>query len=306
MAIPTYQDIMRPLLEYLNGAGGSMELSPLREGLVKKFPEMTSEELEDYLGNGEKRFFNRVRWAVAHLKRAGFLCALKIAHYEITKTGRSAIATKAKIDRSYLMKHSKEYNESMQKSVGKSKQSVKTFKTQSDLFGDEITPEEEIDAAIERSNNALEAELLIQAREMSSGGFERLAVYLLLAMGYGSSGDVVGGSGDEGIDGIVRQDKLGVDKIYVQTKRYKRERRVQPKEIREFSGSLNEKMQKGIFFTTSSFTKGARQAAEKAPRSIVLIDGDQLAKLMFDYNVGCNSRERTLKSIEEEFFRRNS
>lgn len=305
MTIPTYQDIMRPLLEYLDSAGGSTELSPLREGLIGRFPLMSLQDLEDYLGSGEKRFFNRVRWAVAHLKFAGFLCTPRTAYYKITKAGRSAISTKAKINRPYLMKHSKDYREWIERLTAKSrrsKQLKKTSKKQLNIFDDEVTFDEEIDAAIEKNNDALKINLLAQAREMNPGGFERLVINLLMAMGYGTSGGVTGGSGDEGIDGVVQQDKLGVDKIYIQTKRYKKEKGVQPKEIREFSGSLNEKMQKGIFFTTSYFTKGAKQAAERSPRSIVLIDGEQLAELMFEYDIGCSSKECTLKQIKEEFF----
>ena len=298
MTIPTFEDVMRPLLEYLARANGVVELSPLREGLVKDFPEMTREEFARRLSNNERLFFNRIRWAINDLKRAGFIHSPRRAHYEITKSGRVAINDwQVKIDRDYLKENSDEYREYIERSIRRSKQlrqPTETIEIKTEHIDNEKTPDEEIDAAVEKNNNALEVELLAQAREMSSKGFEQLIANLLAAMGYGTS--------CKAIDGVIKQDKLGIDKIYVQTRKYKKEESVQPKEIREFSGSLSEKVQRGIFFTTSSFTIEAQQAAEKAPRSIVLVDGEELARLMLDYDIGCRSRNFVLKHIEEEFF----
>ena len=306
MAIPNFQDIMRPLLEYLAREKMVVELSPLREGLVKDFPEMTEEEFARLLSNKERLFFNRIRWAISELKRAGFIRSPERAHYEITEKGQAAVDDKnAKINRGYLMEHSDEYRGWVEESIRRSKlgQSKETIETKPEIRDNEKTPDEEIDAAIQEINEALAADLLERARELSPEKFEHLAVDLLLAMDYGASGEALGRSGDGCIDGVIKQDKLGIDRIYIQAKRYSEGNNVDAREVRDFAGALEMKrMQKGIFVTTSSFTPDARQTVQQMQKHIILIDGKQLAKLMVDYNVGCTSINLVRKEVKEDYF----
>lgn len=154
----------------------------------------------------------------------------------------------------------------------------------------------------------LAVDLLDRVRDATPEFFEDLIVELLLSMGYGgASGDAgrrIGGSGDGGVDGVIDQDPLGVDQIYVQAKRYKEGNNIAPSAIRDFFGALNlKKAQKGIFFTTSAFSGDAIQTAKDLGMRIVLIDGERLAKLMLKYNIGCRDEEILyLKKIDEEFF----
>lgn len=308
--MPTFQDIMRPLLEYLAREGGSAELSHLREGLINDFPEMTEEEFAIHLSSGERLFFNRTRWAINELKRAGFIISPERAHYAITKSGRDAAADKrARIDRRYLKEYSKEYSEWFQESTRRAKRSGQPRETDEPTSnagqGDyDATPDEEVDAAIHEIHTILKVDILERTRRVSDKRFEQLAVDLLLAMGYGDSGERVGGRGDGGIDGIVYQDRLGFEKIYIQAKRYGESNNVSPNLVRDFSGALDTKgMRKGVFITTSSFSDEAREAAESMQKQIILIDGKELANLMVQYNVGCSEKPLVLKAMEENFFR---
>ena len=306
MVVPNFQDIMRPLLEYLEREKNIVALSPLREGLVKDFPEMTEEEFAERLSNNERLFFNRIRWAINDLKRAGFIRSSERAHYEITEKGQTAVNdTNAKINRDYLIGHSDEYREWLEKSIRRSRsgQSKEATETKTETRNNEKTPDEEIDAAIQEINEALAEDLLERARELSPEKFEHLAVDLLLAMDYGASGESLGRSGDGGIDGVIKQDKLGVDRIYIQAKRYGEGNNVGAREIRDFAGALEMKrMQKGIFVTTSLFTSDAKQTVQQMQKHIILVDGKQLAKLMVDYNVGCTPINLVRKEVKEDYF----
>ncbi len=172
---------------------------------------------------------------------------------------------------------------------------------------DLVTPDETLRQAHQTINAALAADLLDRVREASPAFFERLIVDLLLAMGYGGTseeaGRALGKSGDDGVDGVIDQDPLGVDQIYIQAKRYAAGNAIGAGAIRDFFGALSlKKVQKGIFVTTSTFSPSAVQTARELMR-IVLIDGDQLAKLMIRYNIGCRDEEILhLKKVDEDFF----
>ena len=172
----------------------------------------------------------------------------------------------------------------------------------------EATPEETLRAAYERINTSVAIELIERLRSGTPAFFENMIVSLLLAMGYGGSsedaGRAIGQSGDDGVDGVIDQDPLGVDQIYIQAKRYAENNHVGPAAIRDFYGSLSlKKAQKGIFVTTSGFTKSAADTARQLGSRIVLIDGPQLGRLMVRYNVGCRDQDVIhIKRIDEDFF----
>ena len=307
MAVPTWQDIMRPFLERLARAEGSVRFSDLCEDLGKCFPQMTKQEFEnDRLASGQRRFLNRVGWTANELKHANFIRSPKRAYYEITKSGRFVIEDEdVKIDRHYLIEHSEEYREYADRLAKKSRKLEQSRETIAKITNqdDERTPDEEIDDAIQKINESLAKDILERTREISPESFGQLTIDLLLAMGYDASGEVFGRSGDDGIDGIIRQDKLGIDRIYIQAKRYREGNSVAAREVRDFSGALEMKrMHKGIFVTTSSFTLDAKQTVRQMQKHIILIDGKQLAKLMVDYNVGCIPINLVRKEVKEDYF----
>lgn len=319
MAIPTYQEVMRPLLEYLAEANGEVRFSDLCEGLVNYFPGMTREELEgDRLpSSGQPRFVNRVGWAVLELKHAALTHSPRYAYHEITPRGREAIADEnTEINRRYLMQYS-EFREYVE-GIDRNKRSQKPEQPKQEIIEDEKnldeetsvqddwkTPDEQIDSAIsaiEKINNDLEERLLDRAREIEPGRFEQIVVELLIAMGYGSFGERLGQRGDGGVDGVINQDALGVDRIYIQAKRFN-EANVTPSHVRDFNGALDMKgVHKGIFVTTSSFSSDAKESVQQMQKNIILIDGKQLAKLMVCYNIGCTEKKLVVKEMKEEFF----
>ena len=312
MPLPAYQEIMRPLLECLAKKGRSVKFSDLCEDLTEYFPQMTREEFEeDRHATGQRRFLNRTGWAVLELKHAKLTHSPKYGHHEITQRGKDAIANKnTKIDREHLMQYS-EYREYVEKnkSSQKTKQSItsilseqKTFNGEIDIQDDDKTLDEKIYAMVEENDNILEKEILEEVRRIKPKRFEQLVVELLLKMGYGVSGEAIGGRGDGGIDGVINQDKLGVDRIYIQAKRYNEDANITPNQVREFSGALNRGIGKGIFFTTSSFTRQAEEEAEKAEKHIILIDGKELSRLMVQHDVGCTSKKVFVKEIKKDFF----
>lgn len=313
MPVPTYQEIMRPLLEYLAKAEEKVSFSAICEGIAGDFPQMTREEFEEErLASGHRRFLNRAGWAVVALNRAVLIHSPKYGYHEITQRGKDAIADKnVKIDRKHLMQYS-EYREYVkgQKKPQKTKQSEPDAHDDGEVFNEEMdtqddwkTPGDEIDSAIEEINNDLEEKLLKRTREIEPGRFERIVVELLMAMGYGVSGKALGRSGDRGIDGVINQDTLGVDKIYIQAKRYGEANSVPSREVRDFSGALDMKgVHKGIFVTTSSFSSEAKESVQQMQKNIILIDGEHLAKLMVRHNIGCTEKNLVMKEMKEDFF----
>lgn len=313
MPVPPYQEIMRPLLEYLAEANKKVKFSDLCEDLAERFPQMTKEEFkEDCNATGQRRFLNRAGWAVLELKRAMLTRSPSYGYHEITQRGKEAIVDKdANIDRVYLMQYPefREYAKGNKKSQ-EPKQPEQEIRDDEENFDEEVnvldgwkTPNDEIDSAIEEINNDLEEKLLDRTREIEPGRFERVVVELLMAMGYGVSGEALGRSGDRGVDGVINQDMLGVDKIYIQAKRYGEANSVPSREVRDFSGALDMKgVNKGIFVTTSFFSHEAKESVQQMQKNIILIDGEHLAKLMVRHNIGCTEKKLVMKEMKEDFF----
>lgn len=291
--IPPFNAFFRPVLEFANA--GEVNLQQVIDEIAVKF-ELTEDDRRERTSGGTKYKLNdRVSWAKVHLAKAGLVQSTKRGHFKITDSGKIALADPDALTNLAYFEKFPEYMEFKKK---KSKKNAP--KENNGHMPDtpvDVTPEEALREAHEQINNALAADLLERVQAASPAFFEELIVDLLQAMGYGSSeesGRVLGGSGDGGVDGVVDQDKLGIDQIFVQAKRYNPGSAVGPSAIQSFFGALNmKKAQKGIFFTTSSFSKGAINAAKHLGARIVLIDGARLSRLMVEYEIGCR-REDTL------------
>jgi restriction system protein len=299
--IPDYQALMRPVLEC--AASGEVRISDVVDRLADNF-QLTDEERNELLPSGKQtRFSNRVHWAKSFLEQAGLVKATRRAHFVITDRGKEALKDNKEINASYLEKYPE-----FQRFRSRTMEDDALEWLQSREVEDTATPDEVLRAAHKKINAALSAELLDRVRAAPPNFFEHLIVELLLAMGYGGTwedaGRALGRSGDDGVDGVIDQDPLGVDQIYVQAKRYAEGNNIGSGAIRDFFGALSlKKASKGIFVTTSSFSPSAIQTARDRGSRIVLIDGIDLARLLIRYNIGCRDEEVIhLKKIDEGFF----
>ncbi|MBN8087680.1 restriction endonuclease [Vibrio vulnificus] len=302
--IPNYQMFMRPFLEVVNEAAGQeVKLRDVINQIADSF-QLTEEERQERLPSGKQAVLdNRIGWARTYLTKAGLLEVTRRAHFVITERGLNAISNpNTVIDNQYL----KQFDEFIAFKDQKNGQSELGESIQS--IAEETTPDEVLRAAYKQINDALASEILSRTRKVSPAFFEQLLIDLLLAMGYGGTGEgmahTLGKSGDNGVDGVINQDPLGVDQIYIQAKRYADGANISSSNIRDFFGALNlKKAQKGIFITTSDFTHSAVQTAKDLGMRIVLINGKELAKLMLRYNIGSRDEQVIyLKRIDEEFF----
>jgi restriction system protein len=298
--IPDYQTLMRPVLEA--AAQGEIQVSDCSDMIADSFG-LTDQERVALLPSGKQAVFaNRIHWAKFYLKEAGLVNFTRRGRFQITDRGHEVLkSSNAKLDTAFL-KQFPEFREFQARGkVGVEKPKV----ISEDLTS---TPEEVLREAYEGITSALASDLLDRLRTGTPAFFERMIVSLLLAMGYGGSsedaGRAIGQSGDDGVDGVIDQDPLGVDQIYIQAKRYAEGNAVGPSAIRDFFGSLSlKKAQKGIFVTTSGFSKSAVETARQIGARIVLIDAEQLGKLMVRHNVGCRDQEVLhIKRIDEGFF----
>jgi len=300
--IPDYESLMRPVLEC--AANGEARIGDVVEKLADKYG-LTHDERSELLPSGRQtRFANRVHWAKSYLKQAGLVKATKRGHFIISERGKLALADpSSKINKSFLEQF-EEFREFQNRTKSTEQASAVTFNG----VESSATPDEVLRVAHKRVNAALASDLIDRVREASPYFFENLVIQLLLAMGYGGSSEdaaaALGQSGDDGVDGVIDQDPLGVDQIYVQAKRYAEGNNIGAGAIRDFFGALNlKRAQKGIFFTTSEFSSAAIQTANDLGTRIVLIDGMQFARLLITYNIGCRDEEILhIKKIDEEFF----
>ena len=306
--IPSYKQFMRPFLEIAKAANGSeVKLRDVINQLADKFGLTEEERTETFASNKQTVLDNRVGWARTYLAKAGLLQATKRAHFVITQRGIQAIADpNTVIDNNYLGQFEEFVAFKGRKSTSTSASVDEQIEDSS--VNEDPTPDEALRLAYKKINDALAADILDRTRKVTPDFFEDLLIELLLAMGYGGAGEgaahALGKSGDNGIDGVIDQDPLGVDQIYIQAKRYAQGNNIGSGDIRDFFGALNlKKAQKGIFITTSSFTPSAIQTAKDLGMRIVLINGDELAKLMLRYNIGSRDEQVLhLKKIDEEFF----
>jgi restriction system protein len=298
MPIPDYQSIMLPLLKF---AGDQREHS-LRETIESLADEfnLTDEERRELLPSGQQATFdNRVGWARTYMKKAGFLESTRRGYYRITERGLGVLdQSPPRIDNAFLA----QFPEFVEfQTPRRKREEPGELEAEPDQ-----TPEEAIEAAYLGIQQGLAAELLHTVKTCSAAFFERLVVDLLVKMGYGGTrrdaGRAVGRSSDGGIDGIINEDRLGLDIVYIQAKRW--ENSVGRPEIQKFAGALQgQRARKGIFITTSAFTKAATDYVSRIDTKIVLIDGDTLAQLMIDFNIGVAPvASYELKRIDSDYF----
>jgi restriction system protein len=302
--IPDYQSLMRPVLRH--AASGEVRIGDLIETLSDELG-LSDEDREELLPSGKQTVIaNRIHWAKTYLKQAGLVRPTRRAHFVITDRGREALESPGlEINTSYL----KRFAEFQDFQTRASERGDKTVEDVLELDSTSSeTPDETLRKAHKRIVDSLASELLDRVRESSPAFFETLIVELLIAMGYGGTsedaGRALGRTGDNGVDGVIDQDPLGVDQIYVQAKRYAEGNNIGAGAIRDFSGGLSlKRATKGIFVTTSKFTEESVRTARDLDKRIVLIDGQQFAKLMIRYNIGCRDEEVLhLKKVDEDFF----
>ena len=283
------------------GDGEEVSVGDVTDKLALEF-KLTDDQRAQLLPSGKQtKFSNRVQWAKTYLIKAGLIRPTKRAHFKITERGRSVLKHRPqKIDIKFLTQFD-EFNK-FRFPTDEPKKETAAIRVV------DLTPDETMRAAHDSINAALADELLTKIRTASPAFFEAVTVKLLVAMGYGGSledaGRALGKSGDGGVDGVIDEDQLGLDRIYIQAKKYKEGLAVSAGEIRNFFGALDQqKALKGIFMTTSSFSPSAQTTAAGLSKRIVLIDGPKLAKLMIKFDVGCRTTEiMAIKRIDEEFF----
>lgn len=299
--IPDYQTLMLPVLKSV-ADGKEHKFREIADSIAKNFG-LTEEELGCLLPSGNQSVFdNRVGWAKTYLKKACLIEYKGKGVLKITERGKQVLKdSPQKIDNKFLKQYD-EFNEFQNKVNPKEeKQETETdYKNQ--------TPEELIETAFHDFQKSLAEELLDKIRNVSPSFFEKLVVALLVKMGYGGSikdaGQAIGRTGDEGIDGIIKEDKLGLDVIYIQAKRWKENNVIGRPEIQKFVGALaGQGAKKGVFITASSFTKEALDYKPMNDTKVILIDGMKLANLMIEYNLGVAQLHcYELKKLDNDYF----
>jgi len=307
MSVPDFQSLMLPVLRAM--AEGDVNAVDLRARVADAVG-LSEDDLAEMLPSGRQTTFsNRTAWANVFLQRAGLIEKVRRGVYRLTEEGQRALSDPPqRIDMRFLERYPR-YVEWRQRSAaggGSSAGESAPFLEVSPNGAS--TPEEQIEKSYQALTGTLEGELLDRVRELSPAFFEGLIIDLLIAMGYGGGradmGRAVGKSGDGGIDGIIKEDALGLDIVYMQAKRYAADHSIGRQDVQSFAGSLDGvRATKGIFVTTSSFTKGAVEFAERIAKRIILMDGSGLAKLMVQHGVGVRVRATyEIKRVDEDYF----
>lgn len=300
MPIPKYQELTLPLLRFLVD-GEEHAVREAVDALAQEF-RLSPEERQEMLPSGRQPLLrNRVGWAQTHMKKAGLLEYPRRGYIRITDRGRAVLQDPPEqITERYLMRFPEFQDFKNQQSSKTTADPEETATTT------QQTPEEIIDSAHQALRTTLATDLLDTIKDCSPAFFEQLVLDLLVAMGYGGSrraaSQAVGRSGDGGIDGIISEDRLGLDVIYLQAKRWSHT--VGRPEIQRFAGALHgQRARKGVFITTSDFTREARDYAASIDIKIILIDGDRLTELMIDHGVGVSTVQTLeLKRIDQDYF----
>lgn len=308
MAIPDFQTLMQPLLQ-LAGDGSEWLFRDAVTRLADDFG-LSEEERTQRIPSGLAPVFaNRVGWARTHLKHAELIESPRRGMFKITSSGRDLLARKPpKIDMKVLDSYDvyRAYRSKAKSQSDSGEADALPQTTTAANATTDVPPDEAIDAAYKRYKAEIELELLERLKTVTPARFEEVVVDLLVAMGYGGShadaGRAIGKSGDGGIDGIINEDRLGLDVIYVQAKRWKDT--VHSPEVQKFAGALQGKRaSKGVFITTSQFSTGAQRYVESINSKIILIDGERLAALMVEHDVGvARVGSYVLKRLDNDYF----
>ena len=303
MAVPPFHAVLHPLLEVLSD-GKEHRASDISEAVAERLG-LTMEDRAELLPSGkQRRYANRIGWAKTYLVKSGLVEVPRRGTARITERGRRALASTGTVTLEYLQQF-----EGFQSFVAGGNATEGALLGTSDMVTEKAakTPDERLDDLVRSMNRELARELLDQVLAKQPGFFEHVVVRLLVKMGYGGSfedaGRAIGRSGDGGIDGIIKQDRLGLDNVYVQAKRYATERTVNAGEVRNLAGALQmRKATKGVLLTTSGFTKDAIDTAKQIG-SIVLVDGAQLAQLMIEFDLGVATEAvYPVKKVDQDFF----
>lgn len=300
--IPDYQTLMLPLLKF-TGDQKEHSVSDAIEYLAKEF-KLTPDELNEWLpSKSQKLFYNRVYWAKAYLKMAGLVTNIRRSYFKVTQSGLKVLFENPE---SINIKYLRRFPEFLSSMEGGKKTDSKEEVTNTTNVPPSKTPEEILEDAYQEIKETLLNEILSRVKKIHPSDFEKLVVELLVKMGYGGTIEEAGQAtkyrGDEGIDGIIKEDKLGLDVIYIQAKRW--EGIVGRPEIQKFVGALaGQRAKKGVFITTSHYTKEAKDYASQMDTKIVLIDGEKLAQYMIDYNLGVSTQNiYEIKKIDSDYF----
>lgn len=303
MALPVFEDFLYPFL--LATRSKDMTVSEMREYIVNYF-HLTDEDCSLRTKNGNTtQVADRLNWVRQYLRRALMIELPQRGVYRITERGKNYLATHDSLNKKDLMEYPEFASYATGTNITKAGTEEKTNQTMASEY---LTPTEQLEQAYHSINDDLAADLLQKTLEQSPLFFEHLVVDLLVKMGYGgsfaNSAQVTQYVHDDGIDGIIYEDKLGLDKIYIQAKRYKLDNTVGKPQIQQFSGALDEqKATKGVFITTSSYSKEAKQYVQNLNKKIVLIDGQELARYMIEYNVGVSTKQvYEVKRIDSDYF----
>lgn len=306
MAVPKYNEFFSPVLRALEDGQIKRALEIRKYAL--NYLNVSEEDRKQMLPSNTQRLVdNRATWAITYLCKANLIERIAKGKYKITNTGIQVLHEKkdhVELKDLYQFDSFRQFINT--DTMSEEKKDLSKPSVLEDL--QEGTPQDNLNASMEQINKELSANLLSEIMERSPAFFEKMVVQLLLKMGYGSAledGFVTGCSGDEGIDGIIREDKLGFSSIYIQAKRWAEDKAIGRPEIQKFVGALaGQGAQKGLFITTGTFTKEARSYVEKQlSTKVVLVDGEKLTKLMIEYNLGVSVETvYTIKKIDTDFF----
>jgi restriction system protein len=312
MPVPNYQTLMAPVLHALED-GQPKSIKEIRDHVAAEMG-ITDEDKQELIKSGISVFDSRTAWAVTYLAQAGLIRRPKRAVNQITERGLHVLQEHPDRVDNHILVQFEEFREfksrakASQKGPGTSKagEPPPPLSTSNGATATEA-PRETITAAIEENNAAVAADILARVREQDPAFLENLVLKVLTAMGYGGvagSAERLGRSGDEGLDGVIKQDPLGLDRVYVQAKRYAADRTVGRPDIQGFVGALHgAQADRGVFITTSRVSPDAYSYADKVAARVILIDGPTLASLLAEHNIGAQDSETfVLKRVDEDFF----
>jgi len=302
IALPNYQELMEPCLRSLAGSGLLAKKSIIQQ--VSDLVGLTEEQRQVMLESGKSTVArSRISWALAYLKQAGVIDNPRRGHYQITQRGEDLLAGSARPINTKTLEQFEEFMDFRQRSSARPAQATDALVDD----GSELSPEEQLTAAARAIRAEIQSQLLEQLKQVDPNRFEQVVVDVLRAMGYGvdSAGStrVTGGTGDEGIDGIIDEDVLGLDSIYIQAKRWQGS--VGRPEVQAFAGALQgQNATKGVMITTSFFSEPAKSYVQSLANSkIVLIDGVRLSGLMYDHGVGVSEATLvTTRKLDTDYF----
>lgn len=299
MTIPDFQSLMLPFLKYL-GDGKEHNKREAIDHICIEF-KLTDNEKQEQLQSGQPIIDNRVGWARTYMLKAGLIESTRRGFFKITPRGKEILKNEPKEMNTRFLRQFPEFKEFLNIKKGES-ENDKDF-TQIETEAENITPDELMENGFNSIQASLGQELLTKLRSNSPSFFEKVVLDLLSNMGYGE-GKVTGKAGDGGVDGLINQDRLGLDKIFFQAKRFGEDTPVSASMLRDFVGTLEVNgVSKGVFMTTSRFPKDAENVIARSHKSIVLVDGPKLVKLMIDFSIGVSTTKTyEIKRIDSDYF----